>query len=54
MASCDVAAPAPHAVHEDEALLVLVKPAGLLCVPGRGPDKQDCLIVVPRKEGYCR
>jgi tRNA pseudouridine32 synthase/23S rRNA pseudouridine746 synthase len=29
--------------HEDEELLVLEKPAGLLCVPGRGPDKQDCL-----------
>ncbi|EER61130.1 pseudouridine synthase [Acidovorax delafieldii 2AN] len=22
---------------------MLCKPAGLLCVPGRGPDKQDCL-----------
>ena len=30
-------------VHEDADLLVLDKPAGLLCVPGRGPDKQDCL-----------
>ena len=30
-------------VHEDEALLVLDKPSGLLAVPGRGPDKQDCL-----------
>jgi len=29
--------------HADDALLVLDKPAGLLCVPGRGPDKQDCL-----------
>lgn len=29
--------------HEDEELLVLEKPPGLLCVPGRGPDKQDCL-----------
>lgn len=29
--------------HEDEDLLVLEKPAGLLCVPGRGHDKQDCL-----------
>jgi len=29
-------------VHEDAHLLVLNKPAGLLCVPGRG-DKQDCL-----------
>ena len=27
----------------DDALLVLNKPAGLLCVPGRGADKQDCL-----------
>jgi tRNA pseudouridine32 synthase / 23S rRNA pseudouridine746 synthase len=30
-------------VYADEALLVLDKPAGLLCVPGRGADKQDCL-----------
>jgi tRNA pseudouridine32 synthase/23S rRNA pseudouridine746 synthase len=27
----------------DAHLLVAVKPAGLLSVPGRGPDKQDCL-----------
>lgn len=32
-----------HALHEDAHLLVLDKPAGLLCVPGRGDDKQDCL-----------
>lgn len=30
-------------VHEDSALLVANKPAGLLAVPGRGADKQDCL-----------
>ena len=30
-------------VFADDALLVLDKPAGLLCVPGRGGDKQDCL-----------
>ena len=30
-------------VHADDTLLVLDKPPGLLCVPGRGPDKQDCL-----------
>lgn len=30
-------------VHADDSLLVLNKPAGLLCVPGRGADKQDCL-----------
>jgi tRNA pseudouridine32 synthase/23S rRNA pseudouridine746 synthase len=30
-------------VWVDEHLLVLEKPAGLLAVPGRGEDKQDCL-----------
>ncbi|ART48542.1 RluA family pseudouridine synthase [Acidovorax carolinensis] len=32
-----------RAAHVDADLLVLHKPPGLLCVPGRGPDKQDCL-----------
>ena len=32
-----------NCVYEDKHLLVLDKPSGLLCVPGRGPDKQDCL-----------
>lgn len=35
--------PVPELLHADAALLVAVKPAGLLSVPGRGPDKQDCL-----------
>jgi tRNA pseudouridine32 synthase/23S rRNA pseudouridine746 synthase len=35
---------APACLHEDDAILVLVKPAGLLCAPGRGDDKQDCLV----------
>ena len=30
-------------IYADESLLVLNKPAGLLAVPGRGEDKQDCL-----------
>lgn len=30
-------------VYADEAIVVLDKPSGLLSVPGRGPDKQDCL-----------
>ena len=30
-------------LYVDEHLLVVSKPAGLLAVPGRGPDKQDCL-----------
>lgn len=32
-------------LHVDDALIVADKPAGLLAVPGRGPDKQDCLSV---------
>ena len=32
-----------HVLYADETLVVLNKPAGLLAVPGRGPDKQDCL-----------
>ena len=35
---------APACLHADDALLVFDKPAGLLSVPGRGVDKQDCLI----------
>jgi tRNA pseudouridine32 synthase/23S rRNA pseudouridine746 synthase len=31
-------------VHADEALIVVDKPAGLLAVPGRGEDKQDCAL----------
>ena len=30
-------------LYQDDALLVLNKPSGLLSVPGRGEDKQDCL-----------
>ena len=30
-------------LYVDEALLVINKPSGLLAVPGRGADKQDCL-----------
>jgi tRNA pseudouridine32 synthase/23S rRNA pseudouridine746 synthase len=30
-------------VYQDERLLVLEKPSGLLAVPGRGPELQDCL-----------
>lgn len=31
-------------LDETPDLLVVCKPAGLLAVPGRGPDKQDCLL----------
>ena len=30
-------------LYQDDTLLVLNKPSGLLSVPGRGADKQDCL-----------
>jgi tRNA pseudouridine32 synthase/23S rRNA pseudouridine746 synthase len=30
-------------IYTDDSLLVVNKPAGLLAVPGRGADKQDCL-----------
>ena len=40
--------PPPHTsldiLFKDAFLLVLNKPSGLLSVPGRGEDKQDCLI----------
>jgi tRNA pseudouridine32 synthase / 23S rRNA pseudouridine746 synthase len=39
----DAAVDELRVVHEDDALIVLDKPSGLLAVPGRGPDKQDCL-----------
>ena len=33
----------PELIYCDEYLLAFNKPAGLLAVPGRGEDKQDCL-----------
>lgn len=35
--------PEPELLHVDAGLVVANKPSGLLAVPGRGPDKQDCL-----------
>ncbi|WP_334134635.1 RluA family pseudouridine synthase [Tepidimonas sp.] len=34
----------PLVRHADADLLVVDKPAGLLSVPGRGPDKADCVV----------
>lgn len=31
-------------LYRDDDLVVINKPAGLLTVPGKGPDNQDCLI----------
>jgi tRNA pseudouridine32 synthase/23S rRNA pseudouridine746 synthase len=40
--------PPPHTglqiLYQDDSLIVVDKPAGLLSVPGRGADKQDCMI----------
>ena len=30
-------------LHQDDELLVVHKPSGLLSVPGKGPEKQDCV-----------
>lgn len=45
--------PSPTALDilfQDEYLLVVNKPSGLLSVPGRGDDKQDCHITRIQKE----
>ena len=31
-------------IYNDSSIVVVKKPGGLLSVPGRGPDKQDCLV----------
>ena len=37
------AAPPPRVLYADDALVAVSKPSGLLSVPGRGPEKQDCV-----------
>lgn len=36
-------------VYQDDDLLVVEKPSGLLSVPGRGPEKQDALLTRARR-----
>ncbi len=40
--------PPPHTrldiLYQDEQLIILNKPSGLLSVPGRGDEKQDCML----------
>jgi tRNA pseudouridine32 synthase/23S rRNA pseudouridine746 synthase len=38
-----------HILHSDLALIVVNKPGGLLAVPGRTPDKQDCVVSQARQ-----
>ena len=42
--------PPLNLVYLDDQLVVLNKPSGLLSVPGRGEDKQDCLIARAQSE----
>ena len=37
-------------VHQDPLFVVVDKPGGLLAVPGRGPDKQDCVVSRVKKQ----
>ena len=34
----------PEIIYRDSSIIVVNKPGGLLSVPGRGTDKQDCLV----------
>ncbi len=31
-------------LYSDRKLVVVIKPSGLLSVPGRGPENQDCVV----------
>lgn len=42
-APATVPPPAPAILYADDALIVADKPAGLLTVPARGEERQDCL-----------
>ena len=39
----------PRLIHDDDQILVVDKPTGLLSVPGRGEDRADCLIARLRR-----
>lgn len=41
--------PDPIIVYRDDSLVVVEKPGGLLAVPGRGPDRQDCVVARVRR-----
>jgi len=38
----------PDIIYHDSSIVVVNKPGGLLSVPGRGQDKQDCLVKMIR------
>ena len=39
-------------IYADDTLVIVNKPHDLLSVPGRGPDKQDCLWSRVQQQGY--
>lgn len=39
-------------LYQDEHLIIVDKPADVLSVPGRGPDKQDCVISRVINQGF--
>jgi tRNA pseudouridine32 synthase / 23S rRNA pseudouridine746 synthase len=41
--TCQMPITMVHIVYQDDDLVLLDKPSGLLAVPGRGPELQDCL-----------
>jgi tRNA pseudouridine32 synthase/23S rRNA pseudouridine746 synthase len=41
--------PDPVVVFRDRSLVVVEKPGGLLAVPGRGPERQDCVVARLRR-----
>lgn len=40
----------PDVIHRDRHLMIVDKPSGLLTVPGRTPDRADCLISRVQRE----
>lgn len=49
---CRPPAGAVPILAEDDAIIIVNKPAGLLSVPGKGPDKADCVLTRLRQERW--
>ncbi len=39
-------------LYQEPAFVVVNKPGGMLAVPGRGPDKQDCVVSLVYKRSF--
>ena len=42
--NCNIIPPLPDLLYHDDDILICNKPTGLLSVPGKGLEKQDCLL----------